>query len=56
MTKTTRADPKKIKSVSSAGKGAVTVTTYDGATYTVTAKDTGGVMPKPGEHISKYTA
>lgn len=43
-----------IKSVYSSGRGMVTVTTHNGATHEISAKDTGGKMPSPGEHIGKY--
>lgn len=35
-------------------RGEVIVTTNAGAKHTISAKNTGGKMPKPGEHISKY--
>lgn len=35
-------------------RGEVIVTTNAGAKHTVSAKDTGGKMPSPGEHIGKY--
>ena len=47
-------NPHIIKSVSSAGKGAMMVTTNAGAKHTLTGKDTGGKMPKAGEHINTY--
>ena len=49
-------NPDAIKSVGSSAsqKGAVIVITNSGAKYTITAKQTGGAMPKPGELISKY--
>lgn len=47
-------NPDHIKTVTSAGAGNVVCTTNAGAKHTVSAKDTGGKMPKPGEHIGKY--
>lgn len=47
-------NPDHIKSVESSGRGKVTLTTHGGETHEISAKDTGGQMPKPGEHISKY--
>lgn len=49
-------DPKAIKSVASkkGEVGVVIVTTNDGEKYEISAKDTGGKMPKPGESITKY--
>lgn len=47
-------NPHHIKSVGSSGQGMVTVVTNAGAKHTISAKDTGGKMPKPGEHINNY--
>jgi len=47
-------NPHHIKTVEGAGRGMITITTNAGAKHTVSAKDTGGKMPSPGEHISKY--
>ena len=47
--------PNKIKQVASTGnRGEVVVTTNDGSTHTILAKNTDGVMPKIGDSISKY--
>lgn len=47
-------DPHIIKSAYSSDRRTVTVTTHGGATHEISAKDTGGKMPSPGEHIGKY--
>jgi hypothetical protein len=47
-------NPHHIKSVGSSGQGAIVITTNAGAKHNLTAKDTGGKMPKIGEHINKY--
>lgn len=47
-------NPHHIKTVEGAGRGMITITTNAGAKHTVSAKDTGGKMPSPGEHIGKY--
>jgi hypothetical protein len=47
--------PHHIKTVSSgAEKGVAYVTTNNGSKYKISAKDTKGQMPKPGQHISDY--
>jgi len=46
-------NPDNIKTVAGE-KGSVVVTTNDGKKHTISAKDTGGKMPKVGEPISKY--
>lgn len=52
-TKATK-NPHNIKSVEGSGRGMITITTNAGTKHTVSAKDTGGKMPSPGEHIGKY--
>lgn len=47
--------PKRIRSVSSAGKGIAHVTLNDGTRLTVTAQETDGVMPKVGHEIRDFT-
>lgn len=55
MAKYTGKYPYKINSVFSTGKrGEVTVKTNDGLLYVITAKQTGGFMPKVGEDVTQY--
>lgn len=46
--------PHKIHTVSSAGKGKITVVTNSGDKHELTAKDTNGKMPKTGTHINDW--
>ncbi len=46
--------PSRIMEVSSHGRGKVVVYTNSGERFEFSARDTGGIMPKPGEEISVY--
>ena len=46
-------NPHHINAMSS-DKGTMTIVTNNGNRYTVTAKETGGKMPKTGDHINKW--
>jgi len=46
--------PNRIKEVSGRGKSGVVVWTNAGERFEFTARDTGGVMPKPGEEVERY--
>ncbi len=46
--------PGRIKTVSSNGKGVAIVYTNDGRRYEIKAKDTKGIMPKPGQEITDF--
>lgn len=46
-------NPHHINAMSS-DKGTMTIVTNNGNKYTVTAKETGGKMPKTGDHINKW--
>lgn len=47
-------NPHHIKTISSGGAGKIVAITNAGARHEISAKDTGGKMPKTGEHIGKY--
>jgi hypothetical protein len=46
-------NPHHINALSS-DKGTMSIVTNNGNKYSVTAKETGGKMPKPGDHINKW--
>lgn len=46
-------NPHHINALSS-DKGTMTIVTNNGSKYSVTARETGGKMPKPGDHINKW--